>query len=94
MFTVSFSNQFKLRFDSIKDDCKETIKKKIKELENNPELKSKETNKPIFADYYMKAGNSYAIIYNIDFKNNNIELIGIHYKSFLHKILTNQISSN
>lgn len=67
-----------------------SIHNRLTDLSTNPLAKAVATNIPLFGDFYVNAGR-YCIVFNIDNKNQRIEILAVVLSPFLNKILTGQL---
>lgn len=70
------------------------ILKKISELQDNPEKIAKPIAKKILGDYYLNAGNLYAVVFNIDKSTETIEILAVKRRAYLYKLLSGKIVNN
>lgn len=70
------------------------IIKKICELQDNPEKIAKPIEKPILGDYYLNAGNRYAIVFNIDKSSEVIEILAVKRQAYLYRLINGQVVKN
>lgn len=92
MYSYSIEKQAE---DQIKNlsykPAKQTIIKRLGELQENPYIIAKETGKPILGKYYINAGNRYSIVFNVDKKLNKIDILQVLSQPKLHKLITGRL---
>lgn len=71
---------------------KETLRKAMTKLSDNPFDAVSPTYNTATADYYIKCGNTHAILLNINENTKIIELLDVVYRSLLNKVIYGRIT--
>ena len=89
MYSYRYHPQFLFKINHLaRPKLLASVWKKIESLEKNPYNKARPTGKPILGEWYVNAGNYYAVTFDVDEENKVIEVLKVLARSHLYKLLS------